>query len=57
MFEDMGGYRDSYEDDPFSDAWKHKDPSMWTMRDCAAYELAMMCEQHDETLQKEQDNA
>lgn len=49
MFEDMGGYIDKYEDDLFSEAWKHKDPSMWTMQDCAAYELAMMCEQHDKT--------
>lgn len=52
MFEDMGGYIDKYEDDLFSEAWKHKDPSMWTMQDCAAYELAMMCEQHDKTLEE-----
>lgn len=55
MFEDMGGYIDNYSDDLFSVAWKTKDPSMWTMQDCAAYELAMLCEQHDETLQKEEE--
>lgn len=57
MFEDTGGFIDNMSGDDgewlWSEAWKQKDPSMWTMRDCAAYEMQMLCEEHDKTLKEQ----
>lgn len=37
----------------WSESWKSKDPSEWTMQDCAAYEFQEMCRQHDEQLMED----